>query len=109
MNTRAAAAFCADKMKVLSDVTRLFVLEELIKGPKNVTELNARLRIDQSLLSHHLQILRKAGFVRTAREGKTVRYEVSPDTRLGSSANAIHLGCCQISFVRLPRRKPPNG
>ena len=35
-------AYCADKMKVLSDVTRLFVLEELLVGAKNVTELNAR-------------------------------------------------------------------
>ncbi len=98
------ASDCADKMKVLSDQTRLFVLEELLAGSRNVSELNALLKIDQSLLSHHLKVLRDAGLVRTTREGKSVRYEISPEVR-STAPQALELGCCRISFANLPKRK----
>jgi DNA-binding transcriptional ArsR family regulator len=106
MKTPADPSFCADKMKVLSDVTRLFVLEELLAGPRIVSELNAALKIDQSLLSHHLKVLRDAGLVTTRREGKAVRYEIAAGAKSRTSGKAINLGCCQISFEGLPRRKP---
>lgn len=105
MKKRTAPAYCADKMKVLSDVTRLSVLEELLRGPKNVTELNEVLKIDQSLLSHHLQVLRRAGLVKTTREGKAIRYEIAPEARSAPSGRALNLGCCQVSFERLPRKR----
>jgi ArsR family transcriptional regulator len=95
---------CADRMKVLSDATRLFVLRALLRGPRTVSELNASLRLEQSLLSHHLQVLRKAGFVAAAREGKSVRYSIAPEAR--APGNAIELGCCRISFDGLPDRLP---
>jgi ArsR family transcriptional regulator len=97
-------SFCADKMKVLSDATRLFVLEELMEGPKNVTELNTRIRIDQSLLSHHLRVLRDAALVKTTRDGKAIRYEIAPEARSRTSRAALDLGCCEISFEGLPKR-----
>lgn len=105
MKKSAAPAYCADKMKVLSDVTRLSVLEELLLGPKNVKEINAILRIDQSLLSHHLQVLRRAGLVKTTRAGKAIRYEIAPEAKSATSGKALNLGCCQISFVGLPKRR----
>lgn len=99
----AAPSGCADKLKVLADVTRLSVLEGLLDGPKNVTELNDRIRIDQSLLSHHLKVLRDAGLVIPRREGKSVRYTISPDVAPEISEKVLNLGCCQIAFER-PRR-----
>ena len=79
MKKSTSSEICADKLRVLSDVTRLSVMEALLDGPRNVTEINARLKIDQSLLSHHLKVLRDAGLVTTRREGKSVRYAVAPD------------------------------
>ncbi len=105
MKKSTAPATCADKMKVLSDVTRLSVLEELLLGSKNVTEINAVLKIDQSLLSHHLQVLRRAGLVKTTRDGRAIRYEIAPEARSATSGRGLDLGCCQISFVGLPRRR----
>lgn len=104
MKKAADPSFCADKMKVLSDVTRLSVLEELLAGPKNVTELNAVLRMEQSLLSHHLQVLRRAGLVETTRVGKAIRYEIAPEAK-SPRPRALNLGCCTISFEGLPRRR----
>jgi len=100
------SVLCADKLRVLADVTRLSVMESLLDGPKNVTEINARIRIDQSLLSHHLKVLREAGLVTSRREGKTVRYAVAPDAAASDAAKGLNLGCCQISFVQFrPEKK----
>ena len=52
---------------------------EVIKGHKNricVTDIYVRLRIEQSVASQHLAILRNQGFVKTQREGKTIWYSV---------------------------------
>ena len=100
MKKSTSSEICADKLRVLSDVTRLSVMEALLGGPKNVTEINARLKIDQSLLSHHLKVLRDAGLVTTRREGKSVRYAVAPDAVSAEAAKGLNLGCCQISFVQ---------
>lgn len=42
-----------------------------------VTEIFLHLRMEQSVASQHLAILRKAGFVKTKREGKYIYYSVN--------------------------------
>lgn len=42
-----------------------------------VTELYLKLRLEQSVASQHLAILRKAGFVLTHRDGKFIYYSVN--------------------------------
>lgn len=42
-----------------------------------VTELYVKLRLEQSVASQHLAILRKAGFVLTERDGKFIYYSVN--------------------------------
>lgn len=42
-----------------------------------VTEIYVKLRLEQSVASQHLAILRKAGFVKTEREGKFIYYTVN--------------------------------
>src|SRR5258705_4171508 len=44
-----------------------------------VTELYVKLRLEQSVASQHLAILRKAGFVKTVRDGKFIFYSVNTD------------------------------
>ena len=44
---------------------------------KAVTELYVKLRLEQSVASQHLAILRKAGFVKTDRDGKFIYYSVN--------------------------------
>jgi ArsR family transcriptional regulator len=91
---------CVDRLKVLSDKTRLGVLQILLEGPQNVNELSQKLSIEQSLLSHHLQTLRKAALVNTSRDGKTVVYQLSDDVRLPDDSG-LDLGCCKLSFDQL--------
>jgi DNA-binding transcriptional ArsR family regulator len=42
-----------------------------------VTEIYIKLRLEQSVASQHLAILRKAGFVKTVRDGKFIYYSVN--------------------------------
>jgi ArsR family transcriptional regulator, virulence genes transcriptional regulator len=44
-----------------------------------VTEVYVKLRLEQSVASQHLAILRRAGFVKTERDGKFIYYMVNPD------------------------------
>ena len=44
------------------------------KGTITVTEIYVKLRLEQSVASQHLAILRKAGFVKTKRDGKFIYY-----------------------------------
>jgi len=95
---RNSQVSCPSLLKVLADETRLAVVRQLMDGPKHVGELNATLRLEQSLLSHHLKLLREAGLVISERDGKAVLYSLAPDCECSSSGKAVNLGCCLISF-----------
>ena len=48
----------------------------LANGPMTVTQLYVKLRIEQSVASQHLAILRKANIVVAEREGKFIHYHI---------------------------------
>jgi ArsR family transcriptional regulator, arsenate/arsenite/antimonite-responsive transcriptional repressor len=77
----AIAAFAA-----LSQATRLNVLRLLIKaGPEGLTagEIGEALSVRQNTMSANLQILAQSGLVRSAREGRTIRYFADFETVRG--------------------------
>src|ERR671914_718272 len=61
----------------LSDLTRLRIVEILLDGEKNVSELVVLLGQPQSRVSNHLACLRWCGYVDSRRAGKFVYYRVS--------------------------------
>jgi len=90
---------CSELLRVLADETRLGILRHLADGARCVFELQEELDVDRSLLSHHLRVLRQAGFVDAHREGKTVRYSVLPRVLVQRrGAERIDLGCCELVF-----------
>lgn len=93
-----ADASCAELLKVLADETRLAVMQQLMQGPRHVGEINARLGLEQSLLSHHLKVLREAGLVSSERDGKSVLYRLAAGVEGARKGRAINLGCCLLSF-----------
>ncbi|HEU4472981.1 MAG TPA: metalloregulator ArsR/SmtB family transcription factor [Flavisolibacter sp.] len=58
-------------------------------GKMTVTEIYVKLRLEQSVASQHLAILRKAGFVNTVRDGKFIFYSVNYD-RLDQVHGIVH-------------------
>ena len=73
-HTRAVAAM---RFRALGDETRLRILEQLASGERSVSDLMARLDLGQSLMSHHLRILRESGLVTDRREGRWIHYSVA--------------------------------
>jgi len=64
-------------LKCISDETRLKILLTLMSGERCVCEITKELKAEQSLISHHLQALRKCGFVKGVREGKNIKYKLA--------------------------------
>ncbi len=48
------------------------------KGEMTVTEIYSKLKLEQSVASQHLAILRRAGIVDTRRDGKFIFYTLYP-------------------------------
>ncbi len=70
---KAALILRALNHKLRQQILRL--IDE--NGRMTVTELYLKLRLEQSVASQHLAILRKAGFVNTDRDGKFIYYSVN--------------------------------
>lgn len=66
----------AESMKVLADPNRLRILCLLLKGEKCVCEVERAMGISQQLASHHLNVLKEAGFLRSRREGSSMYYSI---------------------------------
>ena len=70
---KAALVFRAINHKLRQQIIR-FINQH---GKITVTQIYVKLRLEQSVASQHLAILRKAGFVITERDGKFIYYSVN--------------------------------
>ncbi|MBL7772455.1 MAG: helix-turn-helix transcriptional regulator [Chitinophagaceae bacterium] len=70
---KAAAILRAINHKLRQSIIKL--LEE--KPAMTVTEIYVKLRVEQSVASQHLAILRRAEFVKTSRDGKNIHYALN--------------------------------
>jgi ArsR family transcriptional regulator, arsenate/arsenite/antimonite-responsive transcriptional repressor len=77
MSDDRARAIAAARFRALGDETRLRILEMLVSGESSVSELTAGVAVGQSLMSHHLRILREAGLVADRRQGRWVHYAIA--------------------------------
>ncbi len=64
--------------KALSDKTRVRILLLLMERDLCVCELMFVLKMEQSRVSHQLQVLKNADLVKDEREGKWMIYSISP-------------------------------
>jgi len=72
-----ARAVAALRFRALGDETRLRILEQLVAGERRVSDLMALVEVGQSLMSHHLRILREAGLVIDRRDGRWIHYAIA--------------------------------
>lgn len=65
-------------LRALNHKLRQLVIKTIHENKRlTVTELYVKLRLEQSVASQHLAILRKAGIVSTEREGKFIFYTIN--------------------------------
>ncbi|PJN96245.1 ArsR family transcriptional regulator [Amaricoccus sp. HAR-UPW-R2A-40] len=67
----------AETFKLLGDPTRLRILLACLDGPRSVGEIAAAVGASQSLVSHHLRLLRGARLVKGTRDARQVFYQAA--------------------------------
>ena len=71
------AEVIAERFRVLSEPTRIRLLDALREGPATVQELQRAIESSQQNVSKHLGVLLRAGMVSRSREGNFARYEIA--------------------------------
>ena len=66
-----------EQLKALADPLRIRLIQELVVGPRTVTELALQYEMDIGGLSHHLGVLFRVGLVDRTRQGRFVEYRVA--------------------------------
>lgn len=69
----------AEMFRLMGDATRLRIILACLKGPVCVGEMAGRLGASQSLVSHHLRLLRAARILKSERQGKHVFYSAADE------------------------------
>ena len=67
-------------LRALADATRLAILRQLsAEGPACACDFTACCDVAQPTVSHHLKVLREAGWVDGERRGTWIWYSIRPD------------------------------
>lgn len=74
---RNETVILAETFRLLGDPTRLSILLFCLSGSRSVGEIAEGLELSQSLVSHHLRLLRAARLVRGERRARQIFY--APD------------------------------
>lgn len=93
---------CAALLKAIADPERLKIVQCLRGGPHSVGDIAAELQQEIANISHHLSVLREAGFVLSEKRGRFVVYSLNPQFFVakadGQTPDRIELGCCQVDL-----------
>lgn len=77
-----------DKLKAIAHPVRLSMVNFIkINGEVNVNRIYNELKLEQSITSQHLRVLREAKLVNTKRDGKYIHYSV--DTQQLASVGSL--------------------
>jgi ArsR family transcriptional regulator, arsenate/arsenite/antimonite-responsive transcriptional repressor len=79
----------ASYLKALGHPTRLMIAQELLRGPKNVGEVERSLNIGQANTSQHLYILRINGIVDSRRKGNIKVYSLKEPKKIRRIIDAL--------------------
>jgi DNA-binding transcriptional ArsR family regulator len=71
-----------EAFKALAHLSRLQIVFFLVRAGRELAagEIQAELEIPGPTLSHHLDVLRRAGLVQSRREERFIYYAIRPDT-----------------------------
>ena len=79
--------FLAEAFRLQGSPSRRKILLHCEDSPKSVTDISEALELSQSLVSHHLRLLRGARLVTRVRHSKQMFYEVT-DRHVGGGGDA---------------------
>lgn len=73
----------AEMFRLLGEPNRLRLVAACLHRPRSVGELTEEIGVSQSLVSHHLRLLRAARLLRQTRSGRNVLYDL-PDCHVSA-------------------------
>jgi DNA-binding transcriptional ArsR family regulator len=82
-------------LRVVADERRLRILALLMQQEACVCDIMEQLGLSQSLASHHLGVLRRAGLIRDRHEAQWVYYSVDPEQL--AELNARYLALLDVA------------
>lgn len=93
---RAQAEVVANRLKVLSDPTRVAILSQLALSPMSVTQLASHFGLSQPTVSAHVRLLRDADLLDARKDGGRTGYTTTRAhvERLLDDAKSVLLGFC---------------
>ena len=71
---------CCQVFRALGDKTRWGILELLKRREMCVSDICEHFEMTQPSISHHLDILKRAGLVESEKRGREVYYRINPET-----------------------------
>jgi DNA-binding transcriptional ArsR family regulator len=81
----------AEVCRTLSHPARIAILHLLADGPVSVNTLATELDISQPNASQHLSVMRAAGLVEAARDGREVIYRLADPEVIGACESMAHV------------------
>ncbi len=63
--------------KGIGNENRYRILQALMRGPRTVGEIAAKVRLSQPAVSQHLNVLKSANLVADERQGQEVHYSIN--------------------------------
>lgn len=95
-----------DALKAIGHQARLRILEAILEGERNVSQIEEASGVAQPTLSQQLAVLRKSGLVRTRKDAKLVYYSLDDaEFRKLSDQMAAFVG----ETADTPARKSASG
>lgn len=84
---------CQTLLTAIGDETRQHIICIMLEGDcsgDRVVDIAARTNLSRPAVSHHMQILKNAGFVKSRKEGTYIYYYLDPDrAEIGKLANLL--------------------
>jgi DNA-binding transcriptional ArsR family regulator len=94
-------------LAAVAEPTRLRVLWQLAKGPQHVGALADLVDIPMVNMSHHLGVMRQAGVLDDAKDGRRVIYKLKPEVFTPGTTPDV-LGVLVLGNFRMVMRAKPE-
>lgn len=99
MTSPEVAKETAAILQAVAEPNRIRIIECLITGSKNVTELAKLLNVEIVNVSHHLGVMRTAGLVLDEKHGRFVVYSLHPKLfSIDPKGTYLNLQWCKIDI-----------
>ncbi|MBV9327164.1 MAG: helix-turn-helix transcriptional regulator [Chloroflexi bacterium] len=86
---------CRALLDALAEPMRQDLVQVLARSELNVANVADRVTVSRPTVSHHLNVLRRAGLVRARKRGREMYYRLNKDRIVGSLHQLIDcLTCC---------------